>query len=141
MGEGFAESFDGRFRDEFHNTKLFTTAPEAQILADRWRWKYNTLCPHSALQGHTPPEAAQQGVPQTTPTHSHKPWTGKGGHVTTVTRTAFTSMSTMGSSADMLSLLPISTTARCFRSCLIQKKNMTMSGQTQHNPANALLIF
>jgi len=59
---GFAESFNGRFRDEFLNTELFTTAPEAQILADRWRWEYNTLRPHSALQGRTPLEAAQQGA-------------------------------------------------------------------------------
>ncbi|MCP9790684.1 integrase core domain-containing protein, partial [Vulcanococcus limneticus] len=54
--------FNGRFRDEFLNTELFTTAPEAQILADRWRWEYNSLRPHSALQGRTPLEAAQQGV-------------------------------------------------------------------------------
>jgi transposase InsO family protein len=59
---GFAESFNGRFRDEFLNTELFTTATEAQILADRWRWEYNTLRPHSALQGRTPLEAAQQGA-------------------------------------------------------------------------------
>ena len=59
---GFAESFNGRFRDEFLNTELFTTAPEAQILADRWRWEYNSLRPHSALQGRTPLEAAHQGV-------------------------------------------------------------------------------
>jgi len=60
--KGFAESFNGRFRDEFLNTELFTTAPEAQILADRWHWKYNSLRPHSALQGRTPLEAAQQGA-------------------------------------------------------------------------------
>ena len=59
---GFAESFNGRFRDEFLNTELFTTAPEAQILAGRWRWEYNSLRPHSALQGRTPLEAAQQGA-------------------------------------------------------------------------------
>ncbi len=59
---GFAESFIGQFRDEFLNTELFTTAPEAQILADRWRWEYKTLRPHSALQGLTPLEAAQQGA-------------------------------------------------------------------------------
>ena len=45
---GFAESFNGRFRDEFLNTELFTTAPEAQILSDRWRWEYNSLRPHVA---------------------------------------------------------------------------------------------
>jgi transposase InsO family protein len=46
---GFAESLNGRFRDEFLNTELFTTAPEAQLLADRWRWEYHSLRPHSAL--------------------------------------------------------------------------------------------
>jgi len=46
---GFAESFNGRSRDEFLNSELFTTAPETQILADRLRWDYNTLRPHSAL--------------------------------------------------------------------------------------------
>jgi transposase InsO family protein len=59
---GFAESFNGRFRDEFLNTELLTTAPEAQILADRWRWEYNTLRPHLALQGRPPLEAAQPGA-------------------------------------------------------------------------------
>ena len=68
-------------------------------------------------------------------------WTKRTASVTTVTRTAFASMSTMDSSADMLSLLPISTTARCFHSCLIQKTNMTMTGQAQRIPANALMIF
>ena len=32
---GFAESFNGWFRDEFLNTELFTAAPDAQILVDR----------------------------------------------------------------------------------------------------------
>ena len=59
---GYAESFNGRLRDEFLNIELFTTAPEAQILADRWRWEYNSLRPHSALQGRTPLEAAQEGA-------------------------------------------------------------------------------
>jgi transposase InsO family protein len=59
---GFAESLNGRFRDEFLITELFTTAPEAQILDDRWRWEYNTLRPHSAHQGLTHLEAAQQGA-------------------------------------------------------------------------------
>lgn len=45
---GFAESFNGRFRDEFLNTELFTTAAEAQILANLWRWEYNSTRPHSA---------------------------------------------------------------------------------------------
>jgi transposase InsO family protein len=59
---GFAESFHGWFRDEFLNTELFSTVPEAQIPADRWRWKYKSIKPHSALQGLTPLKAAQQGA-------------------------------------------------------------------------------
>ena len=39
--KGFKESFSGRFRDEFLNTEMFTTAPETQVLPDRWRWEYN----------------------------------------------------------------------------------------------------
>jgi len=59
---GLAESFSGRFRDEFLNTELFTTAPETQLLADRLRWEYKTFRPHSAFQGRTPLEAAQPGA-------------------------------------------------------------------------------
>jgi putative transposase len=58
----FAESFNGRFRDEFLNTELVTTAPEAQLLADRWRWEYSSLRPRSALQGLYSLEAAQHGA-------------------------------------------------------------------------------
>jgi putative transposase len=61
-GNGIAESFNGRFRDDYLNTELFTTAPEAQILADHWHWEYNSLRPHSALQGRTPLEAGQLGA-------------------------------------------------------------------------------
>ena len=51
---GFAESFNCQFRDELVNTDLFTTAPEAQILADRWSThELSTLRPHSTLQGLT----------------------------------------------------------------------------------------
>jgi len=79
---GFAESFNGHFRDEFLNIELFTTAPEAQILADRWRWEYNSIRPHSALQGLTPPGGSStEGCSMTTSTHSHKAWTDEGGHV------------------------------------------------------------
>jgi putative transposase len=34
---GFAESFNSRFRDEFLNTELFNTVAEAPALADSWR--------------------------------------------------------------------------------------------------------
>ena len=57
--ESLAESFNCRFRDEFLNTELLAAVPEAQALADRWSWEYNTLKPHLALQGRTPLETAQ----------------------------------------------------------------------------------
>ena len=60
---GFAESFNWRFRDEFLNTELFTTAPEAQILADRWRSEYNSLRPHLALHGRTPWKQPKRELP------------------------------------------------------------------------------
>ena len=56
---GFAESFNSRFRDEFLNTELFAAVAEAQSLASRWRWECIILRSHSALQGRTPLEAAQ----------------------------------------------------------------------------------
>ena len=43
--------------------------------------------------------------------------------ITTATKTAFASMSIMGSSAGMLLPQPIFTTARCFLACWIQKMN------------------
>jgi putative transposase len=39
--------------------ELFATVADAQTLGVRWCWEYNTLRPHSALQGRTPLEAAQ----------------------------------------------------------------------------------
>jgi len=57
---GFAVAFKGRFRDEFLNTELYARAPEARLLADRWRREYHTLSSYSALQICTPLEEAQQ---------------------------------------------------------------------------------
>jgi len=59
VAERFSESFNSRLRVESLNTELFTAVAEAQGLADLWRWEYNTLRPHTALQGRTPLEAAQ----------------------------------------------------------------------------------
>ncbi len=70
------ESFNGQFRDELLKTELFTTAPEAQILADRWRWEYNSLRPRPAPRG-----SSTGSCSMTTSTHSHKAWTDKGGRV------------------------------------------------------------
>jgi transposase InsO family protein len=58
---GYCESFNARFRDEFLNGELFYSLREAQILIERWRRHYNTVRPHSAL-GYRPP-APKSTVP------------------------------------------------------------------------------
>ena len=56
----FVESFNSRFSDEFLNIELFASLPEAKVLAEQHRIKYNMYRPHSALQGRTPLEVPQQ---------------------------------------------------------------------------------
>ena len=51
---GYIESFNGKLRDELLNREIFDTLHEAKVLADRYRWEYNTLRPHSSL-GYRPP--------------------------------------------------------------------------------------
>lgn len=51
---GFSESFNGRFRDEFLATEQFDTLLEAQVLAEDWRIEYNTYRPHGSLDGLAP---------------------------------------------------------------------------------------
>ena len=55
---GYVESLNGKFRDEFLNRELFYTLGEAQVLIERWRKEYNTFRPHSSLNYRPPaPEA------------------------------------------------------------------------------------
>jgi putative transposase len=65
---GYVESFNGRFRDEFLNGELFYTLTEAKVLIERWRREYNTLRPHSSL-GYRPPapEAYEVSPPPSAP--------------------------------------------------------------------------
>lgn len=51
---GYNESFNARFRDEFLKTEAFYTLKEAQILTEEWRWHYNHIRPHTSL-GYKPP--------------------------------------------------------------------------------------
>jgi putative transposase len=46
---GFNESFNGKFRDEFLSGELFDTVWEAKVLAEEWRRVYNTIRPHGSL--------------------------------------------------------------------------------------------
>ena len=51
---GYVESFNGKFRDEFLNGEIFYTLREAKVLIEGWRREYNRVRPHSAL-GYRPP--------------------------------------------------------------------------------------
>lgn len=51
---GYNESFNGRFRDEFLKTEAFYTLKEAEVLTAQWRHLYNHIRPHSSL-GYKPP--------------------------------------------------------------------------------------
>jgi putative transposase len=52
----FAESFNGRLRDECLNTNWFLSLKHARDTIEDWRKDYNTVRPHSALGGLAPEE-------------------------------------------------------------------------------------
>jgi len=56
----FAESFNGRLRDEFLNETVFSSLAEARVLLAEWRRDYNEQRPHSRLGWLTPSEFAEQ---------------------------------------------------------------------------------
>jgi len=53
----FIESFNGKLRDELLNEKVFASLADARRKLARWRYDYNTLRPHSALNGQAPASA------------------------------------------------------------------------------------
>lgn len=58
MQNGFVESFNGRFRDEFLNETLFTNLVQARAATAAWKEDYNLNRPHSALGHRSPAEFA-----------------------------------------------------------------------------------
>ena len=52
----FAESFNGRLRDECLNTNWFMSVRHAREIIEDWRLDYNEVRPHSSLKGKTPKE-------------------------------------------------------------------------------------
>jgi transposase InsO family protein len=51
---GYAESFNGKLRDELLAREVFDTLLEAKILIERWRKAYNTVRTHSSLRYQPP---------------------------------------------------------------------------------------
>ncbi len=50
----FAESFNGRVRDEFLNQHCFTSIGHARDLGSDWHQDYNAVRPHTSLGGRSP---------------------------------------------------------------------------------------
>lgn len=69
----FAESFNGRLRDECLNESWFVSLTDARETIEAWRIDYNDARPHSGLADRTPSEFAK--ALQATATSSH-PTTG-----------------------------------------------------------------
>jgi putative transposase len=61
---GFNESFNGKFRDEFLTGEIFDTVWEARVLAEDWRRLYNTIRPHGRLKYLPPKPGAVELVPK-----------------------------------------------------------------------------
>ena len=61
---GYAESLNGKLRDELLDREVFEKLLEARVLIERWREHYNTARPHSSL-GYRPsaPEAIAANPP------------------------------------------------------------------------------
>jgi transposase InsO family protein len=56
----WVESYGSRMRDELLAIEQFASLLEAQVLVGDWRTEYNTYRPHSALDGLTPADYAEQ---------------------------------------------------------------------------------
>ena len=55
----FAESFIGKFRDEYLNMNWFMNLKHARDIIETWRIDYNEVRPHRSLKGSTPKEYAE----------------------------------------------------------------------------------
>lgn len=66
---GYNESFNGRFRDEFLKTEACYTLKEAEVLSAQWRHIYNHIRPHSSL-GYKPPAPLTGSPRMAAPTYA-----------------------------------------------------------------------
>jgi putative transposase len=57
---GYGESFNSRFRDEFLEMEAFESVPDAKAKGEWFRREYNTVRPHSSLAYKTPKEFSDE---------------------------------------------------------------------------------
>jgi len=55
----YVESFNGKFRDECLNEHWFISLADAKVVIEAWRVDYNSVRPHSSLNGVTPDQFAR----------------------------------------------------------------------------------
>lgn len=60
---GYSESFNRRFRQEFLDREVFSGVREPRVLAEQHRVEYNLERPHMSLSYLTPAEFAARCVP------------------------------------------------------------------------------
>jgi transposase InsO family protein len=70
---GYAESFNSRFRDEFLGCEVFDDVHSAQALGTAWRVSYNEYRPHSSLGYQTPAEFARTCIASTATSATPQP--------------------------------------------------------------------
>jgi putative transposase len=70
----YVESFNGKFRDECLNEHWFVSVADAKATIELWRVDYNTVRPHSSLDGATPQQFATiaEGARRLTPARPDK---------------------------------------------------------------------
>jgi putative transposase len=70
----YVESFNGKFRDECLNEHWFVSVADAKATIELWRIDYNTVRPHSSLDGATPTQFAKiaEGARRLTPARPDK---------------------------------------------------------------------
>ena len=72
----YVESFNGKFRDECLNEQWFVNLVDAKATIEAWRVDYNTVRPHSSLNGATPDQFARisAGARRLTPAQGAIEW-------------------------------------------------------------------
>ncbi len=73
---GYCESFNSRFRDEFLEMEDFESVPDAKEKGEWFRREYNTVRPHSSLEYKTPKEFSDECGERRKTTHKNRDKTG-----------------------------------------------------------------